>query len=347
MNKKNVTVIVSVLLVAVLVVLLILFGSKKEVKFDSQGGSSVTTQDVRFMSKVKKPTAPVREGYTFDNWYYNDAVFDFDTKVTKGMTLIARWIKNGEGTSETGYTVTFNTDGGNVIASLKVDAEGTIEKPQDPVREGYKFVGWQMNGKDFDFKTKITQNTVLTAKWEKEEETNPTGGEKTPKLSSGNFTLNVGKSKKLSVYNTSSKVSWKSSNSKVATVDSNGKVVGVSSGTATITAIVDGKSYSVKVTVKSNNSGNQGGNTPVDPEPPKPEEPKPVDPKPEVTYRAVCEEISGSTLQQCQIKILGSDGKYVSGKVRVETTTGGSGEVNTGYTLPKSSFKSATVISTN
>ncbi|UKI58017.1 MAG: InlB B-repeat-containing protein [Clostridium sp.] len=37
------------------------------------------------------------------------------------------------------YVITFNTDGGNSIPNQIIDKDGMITKPQDPVKEGYKF----------------------------------------------------------------------------------------------------------------------------------------------------------------------------------------------------------------
>jgi beta-glucosidase len=54
---------------------------------------------------------------------------------------------------------------------------------------------------------------------------------------------------KATVANTDSTATYKSSNTKVATVDKNGKVTAKAAGTATITATVDGKSATYKVTV--------------------------------------------------------------------------------------------------
>ena len=40
-------------------------------------------------------------------------------------------------------------------------------KPTNPTREGYDFVSWMHNGKEFDFNTQINNNIILTAKWQK------------------------------------------------------------------------------------------------------------------------------------------------------------------------------------
>ena len=67
------------------------------------------------------------------------------------------------------YIVTFNTDGANNIEPVSVGKNETISKPSDPVKSGYKFIGWYLNDELFDFTTKIDKNITLVAKWEKEE----------------------------------------------------------------------------------------------------------------------------------------------------------------------------------
>ncbi len=68
------------------------------------------------------------------------------------------------------YTVTFNTDGGSNVASLKVKRNKTVTKPADPTKEGYKFVSWQLAGADYNFEEPVTDNLTINAKWEKVEE---------------------------------------------------------------------------------------------------------------------------------------------------------------------------------
>lgn len=45
------------------------------------------------------------------------------------------------------YTVTFNSNGGSSVESLSVINGKTIEKPEDPTKEGYKFIGWYTDDK--------------------------------------------------------------------------------------------------------------------------------------------------------------------------------------------------------
>lgn len=64
------------------------------VKFETNGGSKITSQSLIKNAVVKEPTAPIKEGYTFDGWYTDKELttaYDFGTKVTKGFTLYAKW----------------------------------------------------------------------------------------------------------------------------------------------------------------------------------------------------------------------------------------------------------------
>ncbi|WP_228354267.1 Ig-like domain-containing protein [Variimorphobacter saccharofermentans] len=71
----------------------------------------------------------------------------------------------------------------------------------------------------------------------------------TVKISNKKLSLKVGETKALKITGTTKKVTWTSSKKSVATVSSKGKVTAKSAGTATITATVNKKKYTCKVTV--------------------------------------------------------------------------------------------------
>lgn len=71
----------------------------------------------------------------------------------------------------------------------------------------------------------------------------------TIKISKTKLSLNVGDTSTLKITGTTKKVSWTSNKKSVATVNSKGKVTAKKAGTATITAKVNGKKYTCKVTV--------------------------------------------------------------------------------------------------
>ena len=66
------------------------------VAFDSNGGSSVPSQTVKYGSKAVQPTNPTRAGYTFQGWYTaknGGTKYDFKQTVTSDVTLHAHWVK--------------------------------------------------------------------------------------------------------------------------------------------------------------------------------------------------------------------------------------------------------------
>lgn len=133
-----------------------------KVTFNLNGGGENYTVKVNSGDKVKEPSTPEREGYKFDGWYYNDKVYNFNNIVTKDITLVAKWTKN----KVVKYKVTFNSNNGGV-STVDVVSGNTVTKPaNDPVKTGYKFLGWYTEDKTkFDFSTKILGNITLYALW--------------------------------------------------------------------------------------------------------------------------------------------------------------------------------------
>lgn len=66
------------------------------VAFDSDGGTDVPSQHLRWREKVAEPEAPVKDGYAFLGWYEITAgniekLFDFAAGVEKDVLLKAKW----------------------------------------------------------------------------------------------------------------------------------------------------------------------------------------------------------------------------------------------------------------
>lgn len=80
-------------------------------------------------------------------------------------------IGGGTAGGTTTYTVKFETNGGSEVENQKVKSNNKVTKPEDPTREGYKFVGWFVDEElesAYDFDTKVTKSFTLYAKWEEE-----------------------------------------------------------------------------------------------------------------------------------------------------------------------------------
>ena len=136
------------------------------ITFNSNGGTSVESQNVNAGEKLTEPTlAPTREGFTFDGWYEDSTFskkFDFNTPITNSMTLYAKWTENK-------YTITFDTKGGNTIAPVTVKEGEKVAEPSSlPTKEGFTFDGWYTDDTyttKYNFEDAVTKNITLYAKW--------------------------------------------------------------------------------------------------------------------------------------------------------------------------------------
>ena len=135
------------------------------VAFNTGGASNIPSQKVKEGDKAARPTDPKRTGYTFTGWQLNGKDYDWNTPITTDILLTATWQKN-ETPKPVFYTVKFDTGNGSKIDLQTIQQGGKVKKPADPTLNGYKFVGWQLDGKDYDFNTAVSKDMTLTAVWE-------------------------------------------------------------------------------------------------------------------------------------------------------------------------------------
>lgn len=64
--------------------------------------------------------------------------------------------------------VNFDTNGGNKIDSIVVRKGDKVDVPNQPIKEGYTFIEWQLDGKKYNFSSEINDDITLYAYWEKE-----------------------------------------------------------------------------------------------------------------------------------------------------------------------------------
>ncbi len=88
----------------------------------------VKTQD--YDTALEAPAAPQREGYTFTGW---DAEIPANIPA-ENKTFTAQWQVNK-------YKVTFIVDG-QTVKETEVEYGAVIEKPTDPQKDTYTFIGW-------------------------------------------------------------------------------------------------------------------------------------------------------------------------------------------------------------
>ena len=143
------------------------------VTFDSDGGSSVSSQSVRNGNAATKPEPdPTRDGYEFDGWFNGETEWNFSTPITVSITLKAKWTA--------AHIVTFDSDGGSAVTFQIVRNGATATKPEDPTKTiisglylgtltddyNYTFTGWYNDETLWDFNSNtVTAPITLKARW--------------------------------------------------------------------------------------------------------------------------------------------------------------------------------------
>ncbi|MDR3130951.1 MAG: InlB B-repeat-containing protein, partial [Treponema sp.] len=146
------------------------------VSFDTDGGEpGVQTREIEdggTLGAESMPSGPARGGYSFGGWWTEKEGagkrFTQETKVTKDITVYAKWVS-----WDWGKTATFNADGGEPPEQFRTVEEGAAlgaaDMPPEPVKSGHKFLGWWTEkegaGERFTQETKVTENITVYAKW--------------------------------------------------------------------------------------------------------------------------------------------------------------------------------------
>ncbi|WNN75702.1 InlB B-repeat-containing protein [Lysinibacillus capsici] len=140
-----------------------------KVVFETNGGTSISSQSITYDTAVIEPGSPSKEGYTFAGWYKDEALtekWDFKTNLIKeNTTLYAKWLVDTPRT----YEVKFNTNAGSSIEAQFVTYDTILIEPIAPSKEGYTFAGWYKDAfhtTPWYFETDVVkENITLYAKW--------------------------------------------------------------------------------------------------------------------------------------------------------------------------------------
>ena len=163
-NKLKFIIIFGVIFVVYGISSILLLNKKVtyEVTFDSNGGTTVSSQIVEKNGKVRVPEVPIRSGYVLVDWELNGKSYNFESPVKENITLVAKWEEKDQIQT---FEVIFDSNGGTVIESQNVEEYTTVKKPITPIKEGYVFVEWQLDGYKYDFNLPVTKEITLKAKW--------------------------------------------------------------------------------------------------------------------------------------------------------------------------------------
>ena len=145
-----------------------------DVVFDVNGGESNDPSDqvVGFGELISEPSTPVKTGYTFVGWNTmadgsgDTWQFDVDTMPEEDLKLYAQWELNE-------YVLTYDTVGAvTPTPSTEVVPYGEYApEPEDPLKTGYEFVGWNSKRSgdglfaEFEIMTMPAKDVELYAVW--------------------------------------------------------------------------------------------------------------------------------------------------------------------------------------
>lgn len=159
---------------AVIIVLVIVFAINGGfyVRYETDGGSEIEAEKLRYGDLATEPVRPIKAGYDFKGWITSEdpslaEEWDFARdKVEGDMTLYAVW-------EPAQITVKFDLDGGSIAGRESAeDIKVTFGEPYGsnlpvPEKEGCQFDGWMYSGNIIQADTLVSTSGehVLTARW--------------------------------------------------------------------------------------------------------------------------------------------------------------------------------------
>jgi len=157
------------IIIIFITVLCILSGCKKNnqqeniclVTFDSCNETENYSVQVEKGNNVSEPNDPIRNGYKFLGWYYQDKYWSFiGNPVTENITLTAKW-------ETIEYSIKYeniedSTNPNPNFYNLEIDEIILNE----PIRDGYEFLGWYYQDELYkSIDCSLLKDITLTAKW--------------------------------------------------------------------------------------------------------------------------------------------------------------------------------------
>jgi len=100
---------------------------------------------------------PVRTGYTFTGW----DIITPETMPANDLTITALYEINQ-------YTISFETNDGNIIDPITQDYNTSVTAPTEPIKTGYTFAGWFSDVElltPYEFDLMPAEDIILYAKW--------------------------------------------------------------------------------------------------------------------------------------------------------------------------------------
>lgn len=142
--------------------------------FNTHGGTSLPNMTVGYLQTIFEFGVTTKDGYTFEGWYLDEDLTQTyaigEGKIYDDQTFHAKWLPIL-------YTMTFDTHGGSSVPPISRTVEmSSIQRPDDPTKDGYTFAGWYLDEElteSYTFDLPINRDVTLHAKWEEIPTTNP------------------------------------------------------------------------------------------------------------------------------------------------------------------------------
>ena len=139
----------------------------KPITFEANGGTGSMDPAARYEGE-EYPLPPCDftepEWYYFAGWQVNNDTASLkqplETIIIEGDTVITAIWKRTE------HTVTFVANNGSDSSAVTVANGDPVPRPDDPVREGYAFKGWLLDGEMYQFNLPVTADMTLAALWD-------------------------------------------------------------------------------------------------------------------------------------------------------------------------------------
>ncbi|MBR6400623.1 MAG: InlB B-repeat-containing protein [Firmicutes bacterium] len=120
------------------------------ITIDPNNGEAVTKITQDYGTAVNAPADPTKTGNDFDGWDKDIP----ETMPAENITITAKFTPHV-------HTIHFDANGGSETADITQDYGTSITAPEDPIREGYTFIGWDTEIPE----TMPDEDVNITANW--------------------------------------------------------------------------------------------------------------------------------------------------------------------------------------
>lgn len=166
MSKRRVFILSIIIIICIITLIYFVFLKRNvyEVTFDCGIDCNIKKQYVEKNKKVKIPEIPEQNDKIFVEWQLNGKKYNFNNKVTENINLKAKWLPEKYIT----VTIDYDNELGKTVTDVLsgTSIENLVEIPK---KQGYTFVGWYLDDKEYDLNKKVTSELSIKAKWLKED----------------------------------------------------------------------------------------------------------------------------------------------------------------------------------